>query len=64
MFTEKDYLGVRPLQVLDEFVAPQEFVGALGCVCGVSAVGCRSRRDSWGIVSGRRWVGHGSVCRH
>ena len=35
MFTEKDYLGVRPLQVFDEFVALQEFVGALGRVCGV-----------------------------
>ena len=64
MFTEKDYLGVRPLQVFDEFVALQEFVGALGRVCGVSAVGGRSRRDSWGIFSGRRWVGHGPVCRH
>ena len=35
VFTEKDYLGVRPLQVFDEFVALQEFVGALGRVCGV-----------------------------
>ena len=33
--TEKDYLGVRPLQVFDEFVALQEFVGPLGRVCGV-----------------------------
>ena len=35
MFTEKDYLGVRPLQVFDEIVALQEHVGAVDGVCGV-----------------------------
>ena len=64
MFTEKDYLGVRPLHVFDEFVALQEFVGAVRRVCGVGAVGSRIRRDSWGIFFGRRWIGHGPVCRH
>ena len=64
MFTEKDYLGVRPLQVFDEIVALQEHVGGVRRVCGVGAVGYRTRRDSWGIFFGRRWAGHGPVCRH
>ena len=64
MFTEKDFLGMRQLQVFDEIVALQEHVGAVRRVCGVGVVGSRIRRDSWGIFFGRRWVGHGPVCRH
>ena len=41
----------------------QEHLGAVGRVCGVQAIGSRTRRDSWGIFSGRRWVGHDTICR-
>ena len=64
MFTEKDCLGLRQLQVFDEIVALQEHVGGVRRVCRVQAVGSRARRDSCGIFFGRRWVGHGPVCRH
>ena len=39
MFTEKDYLGLRQLQVFDEIVALQGHVGGVRRVCGVQAVG-------------------------
>ena len=59
-----DMLGFAEQIDSDEIVALQEHLGALGRVCGVQAVGSRTRRDSWGIFFGRRWVGHETISRH
>ena len=61
VFTEKDYLGFEELKDSDEIVVPRVCLGGVGRVCGVQATGSRTRRDSWGIFFGRRWVGHGPV---
>ena len=63
MVTEKDYLGFAEQKDSDEIVVPRVCLGGVGRVCGVQAIGSRTRRDSWGIFSGRRWVGHDTICR-
>ena len=62
--TEKDFLGFEELKDSDEIVVPRVCLGGVGRVCGVQAIGSRTRRDSRGVFFGKGMVGHGPVCRH